>query len=254
MGITFLTGASSGIGRSLALRLAASGESIAAIARRRDLLDSLVAEIEAGGGRALAVPCDVTDPEAVREGFEHAASALGAPTRLIANAGGAVPSGKGNQAFSAESFKAGIELNLLSVAYCVEAVLPGMLERGSGHLVCTSSLAGVRGLPGAVSYSAAKGALTNFMESLRIELRPRGIDVTVILPGFVRNRPGAKRRRPFVVELEDATARMQRVIEARRSYDAFPRSLVALVTLGRHLPASLYDRLLGRALDGSRDG
>lgn len=254
MGITFLTGASSGIGRSLALRLAASGESIAAVARRRDLLDSLVAEIESGGGRALAVPCDVTDPGAVGEGFAHAARVLGAPTRLIANAGGAVPGQKGGDAFSAENFKASIELNLLSVAYCVEAVLPAMLERGSGHLVCTSSLAGVRGLPGAAGYSAAKGALTNFMESLRIELRPRGIDVTVILPGFVRNRPAAKKRRPFVVELEDATARMQRVIEARRSYDAFPLGLVALVNLGRLLPAALYDRLLGRASTGLGDG
>jgi hypothetical protein len=93
----------------------------------------------------------------------------------------------------------------MSVAHCVDAVLPGMLERRAGHIVAISSLAGYRGLPGSAAYSAAKGGLTNFLESLRIDLRGTGVDVTVIAPGFVRTKPGGKKRKPFVMELEPAT-------------------------------------------------
>ncbi len=244
MGMTLLTGASSGIGRSLARRIAATGEPVALLARRRELLDTLVAEIEAAGGCALALPCDVTDPVAVRESVRCAEAALGPCTRLVANAGGGAPTPL--EEFSAASVRSAIELNLLGVVHCIDAVLPGMLERRHGHLVATSSLAGYRGLPGASAYSAAKGALTNLMESLRIDLRGRGVDVTVIAPGFVRAKEGAKKKdnRPFLLELEPATARMHRAIERRRAFYAFPRPLVALAWLGRVLPAALYDRVV----------
>ena len=95
---------------------------------------------------------------------------------------------------------------MVGVANCIEAVLPGMLARGRGHIVVTSSLAAWRGLPGAAAYCAAKAALTAMTESLRIDLAPRGIDVTVLAPGFVRTKPG-KGRKPFQVGLEQATAR-----------------------------------------------
>ena len=93
------------------------------------------------------------------------------------------------------------------------------------------------------AYSAAKAALTNLMESLRIDLGPRGVAVTVIAPGFVRTKPGPGRK-PFRVDLEPATERIWRAIRARRAYFAFPRSLVALAWFGRVLPARWYDRLL----------
>ena len=95
---------------------------------------------------------------------------------------------------------------------------------------------------------ASKAALSNLMESLRIDLRPHGIDVTLLLPGFVRTKPGPpgkrKRRKPFQLELEAATARMERAIRAHRRRDAFPAGLAALVGVARLLPAGLYDRLL----------
>lgn len=246
MGMTFITGASSGIGRSLACRLAADREPIAVVARRQALLDTLVEEIEASGGQALAIACDVTDRAAVHEAVRRAEARFGPTTRLIANAGGASPTSP--HGFSAEHLSAVIELNLIGVANCIEAVLPGMLERRSGHLVAVSSLAAYRGLPGAAAYSAAKAALTNMMESLRIDLRPCGVDVTVIAPGFVRTKPDKngkkKRNRPLRLELEPATQRMHRAILARKPYYAFPKPLVALVWLGRLVPAALYDRVL----------
>jgi NAD(P)-dependent dehydrogenase (short-subunit alcohol dehydrogenase family) len=124
-------------------------------------------------------------------------------------------------------------------------VLPGMLARGRGHIGVTSSLAAWRGLPGAAGYSAAKAAVTAMMESLRIDLAPHGIDVTVLSPGFVGTRP-EKRRKPFQVDLEAATARMARAIKARRKAYAFPLPLVLGIGFGRLLPAPVYDRLLAR--------
>jgi NAD(P)-dependent dehydrogenase (short-subunit alcohol dehydrogenase family) len=245
VGVTLVTGASSGIGRSLARRLAAHGDAIAALARRAELLDSLVAEIEAAGGRALAVPCDVTDREGLRKAAERAASVLGPIDRLVANAGGGTPTP--GDAFDAGSFEAVVRLNLVGTAYSIEAVLPDMLRRGAGHLVAVSSLAGYRGLPTGAAYCAAKAGVTNLMESLRIDLRPRGIDVTLLLPGFVRVKPGPGKRKkgkPLQLELEDATARMERAILARRARFAFPWPLVAAVGTGRVLPSRVYDRLL----------
>lgn len=247
MGVTFLTGASSGIGRSLARRLAADGDPIAVVARRAELLDDLVEEIEREGGRALAIPCDVTDGAAVAAAVRRAEKTLGPIERLVANAGGGEPTFV--DGFEAAHIERVLALNVGGTAHCIEAVLPGMLARGAGHIVVTSSLAAYRGLPGAAAYSAAKAALTNMLESLLIDLRPRGIDVTVIFPGFVRTKPRkptakGKRRRPFQLDLEEATRRMHRAIRARRGRYAFPASLALAFRIASLLPVSIYARLL----------
>jgi len=237
--VTLLTGASSGIGRSLALRLA--GDPLALVARRKALLDTLAAEIEAAGGEALALACDVTEPAQVAEAVAAAVARFGPIERLIANAGGGRSTDV--RTFAAADIEEGLRLNVVGTANCIEAVLPGMLARGRGHIVVTSSLAAWRGLPGAAGYSAAKAALTAMMESLRIDLAPHGIDVTVLSPGFVRTKPG-KKGKPFQIGLEPATARMARAIRARRRSYAFPLPLVLGAGLGRLLPAPLYDRLM----------
>jgi short-subunit dehydrogenase len=243
MAMNFITGASSGIGRSLAKRIAADGEPVVVVARRKELLDSLALEIELAGGRALALRCDVTDRAAVHEAVRQAEEHFGPTVRLIANAGGGEPTPV--DSFSAAQIAAVVDLNLISAANCIEAVLPGMLQRRAGHIVATSSLASFRGLPGAAAYSASKAALNNLLESLRIDLRSRGVDVTIIAPGFVRTKAGKKQQsRPFRVELEPATRLMHRAIVGRKPYYAFPKTLVALLWLARMLPASIYDRAL----------
>jgi short-subunit dehydrogenase len=242
MSMTFLTGASSGIGRSLARRIATEGEPIALVARRQALLDSLVREIEDAGGRAVAIGCDVTDRAAVHAAVRQAEAQLGPTTTLIANAGGGAATDATH--FRAQQIVDVVNLNLFGVANCIEAVLPAMLERRTGHLVATGSLAAYRGLPAAGAYSAAKAALTNLMESLRIDLRSSGIDVTVVAPGFVQTKPGKKRNKPFRLELETATTLIHRAIKRRTPYYAFPKSLLMLMWLGWALPAPLYDRLL----------
>ena len=243
MSVTFLTGASSGIGRSLALRLALQGETIAAVARRKPLLDTLVEEIAQAGGRALAVPCDVTDHSRVFAAVEETQTVLGPIDRLIANAGGGEPTFV--ETFEAAHMRRVFALNVEGTANCIEAVLPAMLQRGAGHIVAVSSLAASRGLPNAAAYSAAKAALSNMMESLRIDLKPHGIAVTLICPGFVRTRSSTKKKRkPFQLEVEEATRRMAHAIAARKSYYAFPFPLALVAALGRMMPAPLYDWLL----------
>jgi short-subunit dehydrogenase len=239
--VTVVTGASSGIGRSLALRLAASGDAVAVLARRKPLLDELVRDIETTGGRAMALACDVTDRANVLDSIGEVERTLGPVDRLIANAGGGERTYV--DSFSAAQIERAFALNVGGAATCIEAVLPGMLARGAGHLVATSSLAALRGLPNAAAYGAAKAALSNLMESLRIELRPRGIDVTVIQPGFVR-LPRHKKPRPFQIDLEAATRLMHRAIVERRAAYAFPFALVLLGALGRNMPAALYDRIM----------
>lgn len=243
--VTAVTGASSGIGRSLARRLAAGGDPVAVMARRADRLETLAGEITAAGGRAIAVPCDVTDAARVRSAFARIEAELGPVERLVANAGGGERTDA--RALTASHVAAIVDLNLMGTVHCIEAVLPGMLSSGRGHLVGVSSLAARRGVPRGAAYSASKAALTNLLESLRLDLRGTGIDVTVLLPGFVRTGDGSPvgtRSKPFRLELEAATRRMERAIRARRRSDAFPLPLAALARLATLLPAAVYDRIM----------
>ncbi len=241
MSVTLITGASSGIGRSLARRLARHGDAMALVARRTDLLESLASEIENAGGRAMALTCDVTDLAQVHSAVQKAETGLGPVTRLVANAGGGEATFV--EQFDAEKINEILQLNLIGVANCIQAVLPDMLERGNGHLVAVGSLAGYRGLPTAAAYSAAKVGVANLMESLRIDLRPKGIAVTLLLPGFVRTNPN-KRPKRFQLDLETATGRMANAIIAQKPRLAFPRALALVFAVIRLLPSPLYDRLL----------
>lgn len=243
MGVTLITGASSGIGRSLARSLARRGETIVAVARRKELLDTLADEIKADGGRALALRCDVTLPAQVRDACAAALQAFGSIDRLIANAGG-------GERTSVDEFRAStvadmLTLNVIGAANCIEAVLPAMLARGHGHIVLMSSLAASRGLPGAAGYSAAKAALTSMGEGLRADLHGRGIRVTILAPGFVATREGRKPR-PFEVSLDAATERMTAAILARRRVCAFPLPLVLMAWMLRCLPAQISDWLAAK--------
>lgn len=242
MTVTIVTGASSGIGRSLARRLARRGDPVALLARRKPLLDTLADEIAKAGGRSLAIACDVTDAAQVAAAVGEVTERIGPVERLVANAGGGEPTFI--DGFRADAVAACIDLNVIGAARCIEAVLPGMLARGRGHLVAVSSLAAVRGLPTAAAYSAAKGALDNLMESLRIDLCGRGVDVTVIAPGPVRLKPKSKKARGFSIDVEDATALIERAIDRRTAYVAFPWAVAWATRLGRLLPDAAYARAL----------
>ncbi len=242
--VALVTGASSGLGRGLARSLAGEGYAVALVARRESLLDHLAAEILDGGGRVGVFPADVSERRQVRRAAQDAEAQLGPIDLLIANAGIHVRSP--DLRVMADDVEATFAVNVLGAVYAVEAVLPGMLERGRGHLVCVSSLAAYGGLPGSAAYSASKAALTSYFEALRIELRTSGIDVTVLSPGFVRTPLTAQNaaRRPFILECDDAVDRMVRAILDRRRAHSFPWPLATLVRVGRLLPRFLYDAVL----------
>ncbi len=141
-----------------------------------------------------------------------------------------------------------VRVNLIGAAYAIEAVLPEMLRRGRGHLVGVSSLAAYRGLPGSSGYCATKAGLSALLEALRPELKPRGIAVTTVHPGFVRTpmTAGAKHPQPFLMDVEPAARIIVRGIEAGRRRIDFPMPMVALMTLVRLMPGPIYDRVIGR--------
>lgn len=192
--VLLITGASSGIGAASAKAAAAEGYRLVLAARREHELKQLAAEL-GGKERAIAVPCDVSEWEQV-EGLARAATdAFGGFDAVFANAG--FGASRGFLEESPEQWRAMVLTNVLGVAYTIRATLPHLLERGSGHFVITSSVAGRRALPGSL-YSSTKMAVTGIGESLRAELRQihenNRIRVTLIEPGmvdtpFFDNRP-----------------------------------------------------------------
>lgn len=246
--IVLLTGASSGIGEGLAIALAQRGAVLGLLARRENLLRELVEKCESVGGKARAFAVDVTDAEAVRRAADDLRSEFGRVDILIANAGIG-----GNDAetreFQPSAVKKVIDINLLGAVNSVHAVLPQMLKQSSGHLVAISSLAGFRGLPKSAAYSASKAGMTAFFESVRLDVQDRGIDVTIIQPGFIKTplTSGRANKMPFLMELDDAIPLFIKAIEKKKKFAAFPWQLATIVRAGKFMPAWMYDRIAGRA-------
>jgi NAD(P)-dependent dehydrogenase (short-subunit alcohol dehydrogenase family) len=244
--VVLVTGAASGLGRQLALDLAGEGASIAAVDLQAEGLGKLAADL-AGRPCAWAV-ADVTDFAALREAVDKLQDRLGPTDLLIASAGIGVETSALD--FRAADFEAVVRVNLIGVANSVAAVLPGMLARRRGHLVAISSLASFRGLPRMAGYCAAKSGVNALLESLRFELKPSGIAVTSICPGWVRTAMTANLKLPMpnMLEVEEAARRILRAIRQRRPLYAFPRSSAWRVRLLRWLPPGLGDWLMGRML------
>ena len=123
-----------------------------------------------------------------------------------------------------------------------------MLDRGSGHLVAVSSLAGIRGLPKSAAYSASKAGMTAFFESTRLDVQHKGVSVTIIQPGFILTPPTAPRanKMPFLMQLDDAIPLFIRAIEKKKKFASFPWQLATIVRFGKFMPAFIYDRMVGR--------
>jgi short-subunit dehydrogenase len=246
--VIFLTGASSGIGEALAIELAKRGAILGLLARREDLLKELALKCESVGGKAKVLVCDVVDAKAVQDAADVLRNDFGAIDILIANAGiGGNNSETRN--LQPEAVKKVIDINLLGAVNAVAAVLPSMLEKGSGQLVAISSLAGFRGLPKSAAYSASKAGMTAFFESVRLDVQDKGVSVTIIQPGFIKTplTSGRAAKMPFLMELEDSLPHFINAIERRKKFAAFPWQLATLVRLGKIFPAWLYDKTLGRA-------
>ena len=242
--VTLITGASSGLGAGLAKRRAKLGEHLILVARREAQLAQLVQEIKNDGGHAEYIVEDVCNFDSLRQKLDACVQKIGPIDKLIANAG--IGQNTPAKRFDARVFARVLEVNLISVAYCVEYLLPSMLERNHGHLVGIASLAGYRGLPGAGAYCASKAGLISFFESLRLDLHQTQIQVTTVCPGFVKTPMTDKQKfhMPFLMELEPALDSIEGAIDRGATEHAFPWTLSSFVKLGRWLPNFAYDKFM----------
>jgi NAD(P)-dependent dehydrogenase (short-subunit alcohol dehydrogenase family) len=244
--VVLITGAASGLGRQLAVTLAGEGAVIAAV----DLAPEPLAQLEAdlGGKRVASAVADVTDRAAHLAAAADLAQRLGPVDVLIACAGIGLETGA--DPFRAADVEAQIRVNLIGVANSIEAVLPGMLERGRGHLVGISSLASYRGLPRMAGYCASKAGLNALLDALRLEVQPRGVAVTTVCPGWIRTPLTANIRvpQPYLMEVEDAARHIVEVVRQRRPFVAFPPPAARRVGLLRWLPCGVSDWALRRLL------
>lgn len=241
-----ITGASSGIGKGLALDLSARGAKVGLLARRQNLLDEIVNAVRLRGSKAFAVAADVRDADAMRAAVDRFRAELGPIDILIANAG----IGTSNHISQLDPIHVAnvMSINLLGAANSVAAVLPQMVERGKGQLVAISSLAAYRGLPISAAYCASKSAMSTYFESVRLDLRGTGVGVTVIHPGFIKTplTAGREAHMPFLMELDDAVKKIVSAIEKGKKIVAFPWQLATLVRAGLLMPAFMYDWLASR--------
>jgi short-subunit dehydrogenase len=242
-----VTGAASGMGRALCHELAREGVRLGLLDRNADGLVSVAEELRAGGATCFRAAADVTDRVAVRTAIDSLVRDLGPVDLLVACAG--ITGATLIDDMAIEQTEAILRVNFLGVAYTIDAVLPGMLARGSGHIVALSSLAGCRGMPFSAAYSASKAALATYLESLRPPLRRRGIFVTTVLPGFVRTplMANAPVQPPIaMMEPEKAAQYILSAIRRRSRVYAFPWRASLVLGVLRWLPPWLYDWCMAR--------
>jgi short-subunit dehydrogenase len=244
----WITGASSGIGQALTIALAQGGVKVAASARSGGKLS------EIAGQRAgiTPLPVDVTALAAMIEASRSITNTLGPIDLAVFNAG--IWEAMSVRNFSAAKAARCMAINYQGIANGIEAVLPGMLERGTGHIGLVASVAGYRGLGPTAAYGPSKAAVINLAETLNTNLAMRGIKVSVINPGYVdtpmtRGNPFAM---PFLVSAEDAARRILRGLEKGKFEIAFPWQLVLLMKLARLMPNGLFFWYARTVLAGQR--
>jgi short-subunit dehydrogenase len=243
MSCAWITGASSGIGEALALRLARDGRTVAASARSASALSRLG---ENSGGRISAFPLDVTDAEACARRVDEIEAALGPIGLAVLNAGTHRPMSA--EDFSVAAARDLVEINLMGVINTLAPVLERMRARRSGHIAIVASVAGYGGLPTAAVYGATKAALINMAEALRLDCDRLGIKLQLVNPGFVKT-PLTDRNEfpmPFLMPVDAAIDAFVAGLAGNRFEITFPRRFALLLKLLNVLPYGAYFALVRR--------
>jgi NADP-dependent 3-hydroxy acid dehydrogenase YdfG len=186
--VALVTGASSGIGAATAVALAAAGATVAMSARRADRLAGLVAQIEAAGGKALALAGDMAKEADAIKAVDDTVAQLGRIDILI-NSAGIMESG-GIEGADLDLYRKVMDINLMGTVYTCRAAIPHMIKQGVGDMVTISSLAGRKGGPMTNAYSASKHAVNSMTDALRQELGDRNIRVSILMPGATKTEVG----------------------------------------------------------------
>jgi len=240
-----ITGASSGIGKALAVEYARRGAVLGLIARRADLLQQLAFALKV---QTALYALDVRDAPGLSRSAKDFCARLGAPDVVIANAG--VSAGTSTERNEDHAvFQEILDVNVMGMVNTFMAFLPAMRAAGGGTLVGIASVAGFRGLPGSGAYSASKAAAAVYLESLRVELRGSGVSVVTISPGYIAT-PMTEHNpypMPFIIPAHVAAGRMARAIARRKRHVVIPWQMGIAGRLLRLLPGALYDRVFALA-------
>jgi NAD(P)-dependent dehydrogenase (short-subunit alcohol dehydrogenase family) len=252
----FITGASSGIGEALAREYAAQGAMLGLVARRGDVLASLIASLP-NPARHASYALDVTDHGALRAAAQDFLARAGGADIVIASAG--VSHGTLTEYPEDQQVFDAILATNVSATVATFAPFIGPMKSQSGprrKLVGIASVAGVRGLPGAGAYSASKAAVVCYCESLRLELKAHGIDVVTIAPGYIATPMTDKNAypMPFLMPAARFAAKAARTIASGTSYRVIPWQMGVVAKLLRLAPNWLYDFAFSRAPHKARKG
>jgi short-subunit dehydrogenase len=233
----YITGASDGLGAALAAEMSREGYAVGLIARRADVLDTVAGKLPGPNAWAVA---DVSDSAALAAAITRLRETLPPPDIAVANAGISLPD---DDEFA--SAVAMAQVNYLGTVHLFNHVLPSMVERGSGHIVAVSSLAGMVGFPGKVGYCGSKAAVDRFVEACRPELRRKGVHVTLIRPGGISTKmiKGNQYAGPFNVEPDYAARRIHRAIKRRQRVCEFPWQHSVAIRIARLLPEAIRGRI-----------
>ncbi len=240
----WITGAGKGIGRSLALKMASEGWTVAASARTVADLETLVSE--SGCDRVHAFPLDITDSEANRLVLGEIEEKLGSLDLAVLNAGTHRPMSAAD--FDVETVRGLVETNLMGTVNGLGALLPLFRSRKQGRIAVVSSVAGYRGLPTSAAYGATKAALINMCEALKPELDREGVSLSLINPGFVETPLTDENEfpMPFLVTSEAAADSIYKGLIAEKFEIVFPWKFAIVMKLLRLLPNRLLFALTSR--------
>ena len=243
--LVFITGASSGIGQALALAYYEAGYSLALVARRTEEIEVWSSRHNISLDRYKIYSANVGDIDSIVVAGKACIAAQGLPDVVIANAGisvGVDTAIREDLDQMAQTFAT----NNIGLAATFHPFIEGMLQRKSGKLVGIGSVAGIRGMPGHGAYCGSKAAVINYCESLRGELRGRGVQVVTICPGYI-NTPMTEKNSypmPFLMEAADFAQKSLRKIEAGSSYSVIPWQMGVVAKLLRLMPNALFDKAL----------
>jgi NAD(P)-dependent dehydrogenase (short-subunit alcohol dehydrogenase family) len=253
-GVAWITGASSGIGRSVALELARCGWRVAASARRLEELEALAAEASRLEGKVIPRPVDVTDATAMAACVETIEREDGPIALAFLNAGIAPYMRAGN--LDPDAFRRTYDVNVFGIVHALAPLLPQMMQRGRGQVALNASIAGWRGLPRAAAYASSKAAVINLAECLKFDLDRSGVTIQVVCPGFVETPLTAKNdfRMPFLIPQDEAARRVCDGFARGGFMIAFPRRFSAIVRALNWLPRSHYFSLVGKMTAGRKRG
>lgn len=242
-----ITGASSGIGKELTKQLSKLNCTLHIMSRRIDLLNNLKNELEQSNSRLFVYKCDVTDKEDIKSTFRQIVSISPNIDIAILNAGTSFRTDITN--FNSERANNVFQVNVMGMVFCVEQLIPSMIENKSGTIVGISSLADSRGYSKSGVYCASKAAATRFLESLRVDLAGYNVKVLTVKPGFVKTAMTDKNKfkMPLLMEVDKAVKIIIKGIQKEKKIIQFPLPTVLGSKLIGLLPVWLYDLLSAKS-------